>query len=102
MEKRVSDDVHCPSCGAPVTGAARRCSFCGSGVATVRCARCFHMSVPTALHCTGCGAELGLEPIADTAHLVCPGCGIELSAFAGETGKLYDCGRCGGQFVEAD
>jgi Zn-finger nucleic acid-binding protein len=58
------------------------------------------MSPPTALHCGGCGAELGLEPIDDAAGLACPACVVSLRTFGDASGKLHDCGRCGGQFVE--
>ncbi|HEX4337778.1 MAG TPA: zf-TFIIB domain-containing protein [Polyangiaceae bacterium] len=92
--------LNCHACGGPVDGGARTCRFCGASVATVRCARCFHMSLPSALHCEGCGYELGLEPIPENAELSCPDCKVTLDAFAGENGRLYDCARCGGQFVE--
>jgi Zn-finger nucleic acid-binding protein len=58
------------------------------------------MSPPTALYCEGCGAELGLEPIDDAAELACPDCVVLLRAFGDTSGRLYDCVRCGGQFVE--
>lgn len=91
----------CHSCGAPIESGARRCRFCDASVATLRCARCFHLSLPSALHCEACGFELGLEPIPEKAALSCPDCRLLLDAFAGENGRLYDCSRCGGQFVEA-
>jgi Zn-finger nucleic acid-binding protein len=78
----------------------RRCPYCRAAVATVRCGRCFQMNVPEALHCSGCGHELGLEPIAEGAALSCPGCRQSLAAFRAEGGTLFDCARCGGQFVE--
>jgi Zn-finger nucleic acid-binding protein len=92
--------LNCHACGGPVEAGARKCRFCGASVATVRCARCFHLSLPSALHCEACGYELGLEPIPENAELTCPDCKIQLDAFAGENGRLYDCNRCGGQFVE--
>src|ERR1700742_4622508 len=92
--------LSCPFCGAPVEGGARRCNYCRAAVASVRCARCFHMSAPTAAYCEGCGFQLGLEPIDESTPLACPACGIGLDAFAGENGRLHDCSRCGGQFVE--
>jgi Zn-finger nucleic acid-binding protein len=90
----------CHSCGAPIEEGARRCRFCDASVATLRCARCFHLSLPSARHCEACGCELGLEPIPEKAALSCPDCRLLLDAFAGENGRLYDCNRCGGQFVE--
>jgi len=58
------------------------------------------MNAPVALHCGGCGRELGLEPIPEPAPFDCPGCSRQLTSFAGERGRLYDCAACGGQFVE--
>jgi Zn-finger nucleic acid-binding protein len=92
--------LHCAHCGAPVEAGARHCDHCRAPIATVRCASCFAMNAPTALHCAGCGRELGLEPIPDPATFGCPACARELSSFRGAQGLLYDCGNCGGQFVE--
>ena len=58
------------------------------------------MNVPEAAHCSGCGWQLGLEPIGEADTLKCPDCETPLDAFAGGPGILRDCGRCGGQFVE--
>ncbi len=90
----------CPSCGAPAEPGHRHCGYCGAPVATVRCATCFVMNFPSSAHCTGCGRDLGLEPIPDASELACPDCTLPMSAFAAGPGRLYDCGRCGGQLVE--
>jgi Zn-finger nucleic acid-binding protein len=58
------------------------------------------MSIPDAVHCAGCGAELGLEPAGEPDYLKCPRCTVDLEAFRGSSGRLRDCGHCGGQFVE--
>ena len=58
------------------------------------------MNVPDALHCSGCGEQLGLEPIAGDGTLSCPDCKLPMSAFSGDHGAMHDCGKCGGQFVE--
>jgi Zn-finger nucleic acid-binding protein len=92
----------CSSCGGLVREASRRCNYCGSPVATVRCGRCFMMNIPEAIHCIGCGAELGLMPIdqegSDTG--ACPRCRTRhLDAFESNDGKIYDCPSCGGQFI---
>jgi Zn-finger nucleic acid-binding protein len=47
-------------------------------VATLRCARCFHLSLPSARHCEACGCELGLEPIPEKTALSCPDCRLLL------------------------
>jgi Zn-finger nucleic acid-binding protein len=58
------------------------------------------MNVPEAAHCSGCGWQLGLEPMGEADTLKCPDCKTPLAAFAGGPGILRDCGSCGGQFVE--
>jgi len=90
----------CPACGGTVAEQLRHCPYCAAPVATVRCGRCFHMNVPEALHCSGCGTELGLEPIGEVTGLACPDCKEALSAFRSAPGSLHDCPKCGGQFVE--
>ena len=90
----------CPTCGGPTDENARRCGFCTSPVATVRCARCFHMNPFEARHCSGCGHELGLEPCGKASDKKCPGCRVALTELRSESGSLFDCERCGGQFVE--
>lgn len=92
--------LQCPSCGGPVAEGARRCRHCEVPVATVRCADCFHMSAPDALHCAGCGRELGLEPIARDGTLPCPDCRLPMAVMECGPSALHDCVRCGGQFVE--
>lgn len=90
----------CPSCGAGVEPLARTCVHCGAYVATVRCAACYQMNAPDAIHCTGCGRELGLEPIGESDTLRCPDCRRPFEAFRSGAGVLHDCGNCGGQFVD--
>lgn len=90
----------CPACGGEVEEAARRCTFCSAPLATLRCANCFHMNVPEAVHCSGCGRELGLEPLGEPDAAQCPRCKASLQAFRTGPGVLLDCDRCGGQFVE--
>jgi Zn-finger nucleic acid-binding protein len=91
---------HCPNCGADADEKARHCAYCKAPIATVRCAHCFELNVASAAHCSGCGRDLGLEPISDGQGLACPGCSKTCHAFRGGSGKLYDCEGCGGQFVE--
>jgi Zn-finger nucleic acid-binding protein len=90
----------CPSCGAGVTSGARRCVHCDAPLATVRCAACFQMNAREAIHCGGCGRDLGLEPIPRDGMLPCPDCKSPMSALDCGPGAVHDCGRCGGQFVE--
>jgi Zn-finger nucleic acid-binding protein len=58
------------------------------------------MSTPDAVHCAGCGRDLGLEPIPRDGALPCPDCHIAMTVLDCGPGAVHDCGRCGGQFVE--
>src|SRR5689334_4740706 len=78
----------------------RHCGYCRAPVATVRCGHCFHMNIPDAVHCSGCGALLGLEPAGEPDYLKCRRCKADLEAFHGNSGRRRDCGKGGGQFVE--
>ncbi len=90
----------CPACGGEVDEAARACPFCRAPLATVRCAACFHMNVAEAAHCSGCGRDLGLEPVGEASTLTCPRCACPLDSIPQGPGALFDCPTCGGQFVE--
>lgn len=90
----------CPNCGGTTPEDSRNCRYCRAPVATVRCLHCYHMNIPSAVHCSGCGVEVGLEPAGDSDFLACPSCKIDFEVFEGGPGKLRDCGKCGGQFVE--
>jgi Zn-finger nucleic acid-binding protein len=92
--------VRCPNCGGDVTEAARQCGYCRASLATVRCHHCYAMNGASALHCAGCGRELGLEPVGGDDERPCPKCSTALVAFSGTGGVLLDCASCGGQFVE--
>ncbi len=91
---------HCAECGAPARPGDFSCRYCGAGIATLRCARCFHMNMAQAQHCSGCGAELGLivESVLQAAQ--CSDCGHPLEVVREPAGSLLACRRCGGQFVE--
>jgi Zn-finger nucleic acid-binding protein len=89
----------CPVCGAFAQDGERACRHCASLLATLRCGHCFELSFPDALHCRGCGLELGLSPEAEASALKCPDCQVELRAFQAGAGRLLACGRCGGQLV---
>lgn len=58
------------------------------------------MNVFEALHCSGCGRRLGLEPLSKAGNLSCPDCAVAFEVMACADGKLHDCPSCGGQFVE--
>lgn len=58
------------------------------------------MNPPSDALCSGCGHELGLEPLGEPDYLHCPDCKLPFKIFRGGTGALHDCERCGGQFVD--
>jgi Zn-finger nucleic acid-binding protein len=58
------------------------------------------MNDAVALHCWGCGRELGLEPVAEAGTLPCPRCGEHLSTLGDAHSGIHDCDACGGQFIE--
>jgi hypothetical protein len=91
----------CSVCGAPAQAGDFSCRFCGAGIATLCCSRCFHMNMAHAQHCSGCGCELGLiveSQLLQDAH--CSDCHQPLEAIKEPAGTLLCCRRCGGQFVE--
>jgi Zn-finger nucleic acid-binding protein len=90
----------CPVCGAPVKVGATACDFCSSELLTVRCAGCFVLNAAQGLRCSGCGRELGLEPLSLPSELTCPDCAQLLTGYSGSSGLLAECGACRGQFVE--
>jgi Zn-finger nucleic acid-binding protein len=58
------------------------------------------MNVPDAGYCSACGGQLGLEPIGEAGALSCPLCKERLTLYRDPKGSLFDCGVCGGQFVD--
>jgi len=91
---------NCSVCGAPAKSGDFSCHYCGAGIATVRCNRCFHMNMAEAHRCSGCGAELGLLIESALCETQCSDCAAPLEAMSEPTGTLLACRRCGGQFVE--
>ncbi len=92
--------VRCPSCGAPAEEADRACAFCGSLLATRRCAVCFTLNPRDAAKCSRCGADLPSEALSvSAAGKLCPDCRVPL--VGRKTGVLAyaECSRCGGLFV---
>ena len=90
----------CSVCGAPSAAGDFSCRYCGAGIATVCCSRCFHMNMTHAHHCSGCGAELGLIVESAIRDAQCSDCQAPLEAIAEPAGTLLNCRKCGGQFVE--
>ena len=59
------------------------------------------MNAPDNAYCSGCGRELGLEPIPRPGTLACPDCRDTMNDLDCGPGAVHDCARCGGQFVDS-
>src|SRR6187402_946787 len=90
----------CSVCGAPARPGDYSCRYCGAGIATLCCSRCFHMNMKHAHHCSGCGCELGLIVESELVAAQCSDCQHPLEAIREASGTLLGCRQCGGQFVE--
>ena len=90
----------CSVCGAPAHAGDFSCRYCGAGIATVCCNRCFHMNMTHAHHCSGCGAELGLIIESALQGSQCSDCNAPLETIREAAGSVLRCRKCGGQFVE--
>ena len=90
----------CSVCGAPARAGDFSCHYCGAGIATLRCSRCFHMNMAQAQRCSGCGSELGLIVESELRASQCSECHSQLEAMREPAGTLLACRSCGGQFVE--
>ena len=97
-----AEALRCSYCGGALAEGARACSYCHSVVQARRCASCLHLSQPDAHNCAACGAELGLEPVAELDSLGCPACARPFVAVpcTGDGRLLHECEACGGQFLE--
>ena len=89
-----------PAFGRAAHGGDVCCRYCGAGIATLRCSRCFQMNMAEAQHCSGCGAELGLIVESALQDRLCSDCQCPLEVMVEPGGSLLDCRKCGGQFVE--
>jgi Zn-finger nucleic acid-binding protein len=58
------------------------------------------MNMAHALHCSGCGCELGLIVESELRNAKCSDCHALLDAIQEPMGTLLNCRSCGGQFVE--
>ncbi len=92
--------LRCPSCGAPVPEVDRSCPFCGSLLATRRCAACFTLNPRDAEKCSRCGADLPREVLSiSAAGKPCPDCRVPLVARTTGVLAYAECARCGGLFL---
>ena len=92
--------LSCPNCGAVVPDGRPACSYCKAELRTIRCHFCYQLNAAAGSFCSGCGKELGLEPVALQHGASCSECGGKLAAFRAPAGALLDCSGCGLQFVE--
>jgi Zn-finger nucleic acid-binding protein len=90
----------CPNCGALVKEGSPACTYCKAELRTVRCHFCYQLNAAVGSFCSGCGKELGLEPVPAQHGEPCRECGGKLSAFHSPAGSLLDCAGCGAQFVD--
>lgn len=92
--------LSCPNCGAVVPEGRPSCAYCKAELRTVRCHFCYQLNAAQGSFCSGCGRELGLEPVAEHHGAPCGECGGKLLAFRAPAGTLLDCSECRLQFVE--
>lgn len=92
--------LSCPNCGALVQEGRAACSYCKAELRTVRCHFCYQLNAAVGSFCSGCGKQLGLEPVATEHGKPCGECSGKLSMFQAPAGGLLDCAACGTQFVE--
>lgn len=92
--------LHCANCGGNLPEKIRACPYCQWVVEARRCGECFHLNLASAVHCAGCGRELGLEPVPEADDLACPACDAPFVRIpAGDAGRVHECPRCSGQWV---
>jgi Zn-finger nucleic acid-binding protein len=67
-------------------------------LAAVRCPHCYALHFTGARFCARCGQHLELEPLLDASDAPCPRCAKPLRA--AQDGGVFECGACGGLFVD--
>ena len=98
--------LHCPTCGASAGSArARKCSYCGTRLATVRCAGCFGALFDGNRFCPHCGAAAARRVGTDFERIRCPRCKAGRDAPAMDPVALNDvhldeCPACAGVWVD--
>lgn len=92
--------LRCPSCGAPVAGAAGECGHCHAALHPVRCPWCFGWTFTETRDCARCGSTA--LPPAEGSPASCPSCRVPLSARASGKARLAACAGCSGVWADAD
>jgi len=77
---------------------SRACPYCGSTVATCRCAACLAWNLASAAHCQACGRVLAssTESAGIAPSYQCPRCGSHLHAREYGNLSVEECDKCGG------
>jgi Zn-finger nucleic acid-binding protein len=109
--------VRCSACGAPRSGEELACRYCGADFTVAErdldavCPECMTRVSRQARYCHDCGAPILRAQAGDAAAAVtgpaCPACGGEHRLTSRALGTeervaLFDCGRCGGLWVERE
>ena len=98
--------LHCPSCGAAATSArARKCSYCGTALACVRCSNCFGSLFDGNRFCPHCGAAAAWRAGTDFERIRCPRCksgreGPLMDPVALNDVHLDECPTCAGVWLD--
>ncbi|HEV2181016.1 MAG TPA: zinc ribbon domain-containing protein [Gemmatimonadaceae bacterium] len=95
--------LNCPNCGAPATGEATQCGYCGSRLAMVACPACMGSMLVGSQFCPHCGAK-AVDPsvAASGAVLKCPGCSGDMPAVQVGTTTMHQCSKCGSSWLSPD
>jgi Zn-finger nucleic acid-binding protein/RNA polymerase subunit RPABC4/transcription elongation factor Spt4 len=99
---RDAGSLHCPNCGAAVSGDGGRCPYCQAKLATVSCPSCFALMFEGARYCQKCGAERTRSEAEDAAPIACPGCRGEMRRIVVGTSAMLECAGCDGVWLDAD
>ena len=98
--------LHCPTCGAAATSArARKCSYCGTRLAAVRCLGCFGTLFDGNRFCPHCGAAAAHRSGTDLERIGCPRCksggdGPRMDPVALNGTQFDECPACAGVWLD--
>lgn len=103
---RTAGALHCPSCGAAASSSrARKCSYCGTRLAAVRCSACFGTLFDGNRFCPHCGAAAAHRRGTDFERITCPRCksgreGPPMDPVALNDVHLDECPTCAGVWLD--
>jgi Zn-finger nucleic acid-binding protein len=98
--------LHCPTCGAAASSTrARKCSYCGTRLAAVRCSGCFGTLFDGNRFCPHCGAIAAHRLGTDFERIGCPRCktgrdGPLMDPVALNDVHLDECPSCAGVWLD--